>query len=198
LSALGDKFLKVRAELAQLLELNDCPLDAIPQQIHEVFFPIAEAGAGIYGKVYYVVYLSPEGPVIAAVKVFVTHNAESTMQREAQFSERLKGHVEIMRMILFGKVDKFPFIAFQATNCTLKDLIQEWNKRFPLPFVMYVLDRIMAGLAVIHSHEIIHCDIKPSNIHFCRDLRKIVLMLKVSLSSTYSICHCPLPPFLIS
>ncbi|MCU0644821.1 MAG: serine/threonine protein kinase, partial [bacterium] len=64
----------------------------------------------------------------------------------------------------FGYENGVPFLVTEfIEGNTLAELLQKIG-HFPWDIGLYILQQITAGLQAIHHHNIIHQDIKPSNI----------------------------------
>jgi serine/threonine protein kinase len=139
---------------------------------------IGLAGKGSFGTVIYIILYTFTGWIYAAIKFFKDKDA-NVRKREVAFLSLLTDEIRTVRMLDSGDMLNDPFIIFHATCGTLKDLMMKYRHPFPYWFVLYVAREVMLGLQAIHKHEIVHCDIKPSNIHFGRDIDVIIELLNV-------------------
>jgi serine/threonine protein kinase len=168
-------------------------------KLPDVFQVVKKAGEGSFGTVWYVLMMLVTGVKYAVVKVLdrnTTGNSdidEERRDREIGFLRALSDVAGVVGMIGCCESVSTPAIVLEATNCTLKDVMDAWREPFPVWFVIYVAREVMKTLGIMHSRRIIHCDIKPSNIHFGRDVHEIVQLLQVFL-----FCSSPAFPSLLS
>ena len=67
------------------------------------------------------------------------------------------------------ETDGVIFIVTELMNCgSIKNLLQP-NSEYPEKLCAYVLSRTLLGISALHSHNIVHRNIKSSNILFNSD-----------------------------
>ncbi len=125
-------------------------------------------GRGAMGIVYEAI--DPDIDRVVAIKTInLTLSPEEMVQYEARFKQEIKAagrlnHPNIVTIYDVGKTDKFAYMAMEFINgCELKDLLKSGNA-LPIDVALGIVAQAAEGLAFAHSREIIHRDVKPSNI----------------------------------
>ena len=125
-------------------------------------------GRGAMGIVYEAI--DPDIDRVVAIKTInLTLSPEEMVQYEARFKQEIKAagrlnHPNIVTIYDVGKTDKFAYMAMEFINgCELKDLLKSGNA-LPIDVALEIVAQAAEGLAFAHSREIIHRDVKPSNI----------------------------------
>ena len=125
-------------------------------------------GRGAMGIVYEAI--DPDIDRVVAIKTInLTLSPEEMVQYEARFKQEIKAagrlnHPNIVTIYDVGKTDKFAYMAMEFINgCELKDLLKS-GKALPIEVALGIVAQAAEGLAFAHSREIIHRDVKPSNI----------------------------------
>ena len=132
-------------------------------------------GTGAFSWVYEAVDLDLEIPV--ALKIlrpeFAGQDvAESRFRKEASTAARLR-HPNIVTVRDVGQVDGAAFVAMDLYPLTLGRRLTLMG-RLPEPEVVRLGIGIAAALAVAHSNQVIHRDIKPDNILLDQDGEAVV------------------------
>ncbi|MDP6117778.1 MAG: FHA domain-containing serine/threonine-protein kinase [Planctomycetota bacterium] len=124
-----------------------------------------ELGAGGMGKVFK--GFEPGSDQVAAVKLLYPSKTTDTFiqsfENEARALARLF-HKNIVKIYRFGRHGNVHYIAMEFVKGTnVKKQIKE-KRRLPIERCTEVLRQSLVGLDYIHKQEIIHNDVKPSNI----------------------------------
>lgn len=84
---------------------------------------------------------------------------------EARAQARLK-HPNVIEVYAFGEHDGLPFFAMEHVRGRTLEQVLDEGGRLPMPprQVLPVMDRVCAGLAAIHRHDLVHGDVKPGNV----------------------------------
>jgi eukaryotic-like serine/threonine-protein kinase len=132
-------------------------------------------GTGAFSWVYEAVDLDLEIPV--ALKILRPEfagqeSAESRFRKEASTAARLR-HPNIVTVRDVGQVDGAAFVAMDLYPLTLGRRLTLMG-RLPEPEVVRLGIGIAAALAVAHSNQVIHRDIKPDNILLDQDGEAVV------------------------
>lgn len=104
----------------------------------------------------------PEQRRTRAIKV-VKHDApQARFLREIEASSKLR-HPHIISIFEHGFAGERAYYFMELVS---GDTLQEWMRRVPIPFddALEILRQISLALAHAHSHQIVHRDVKPSNI----------------------------------
>ncbi len=89
-----------------------------------------------------------------------------TFQQEAKALAALK-HKNIVDVYDFGVTECHqPFLVMEFVEGTdfKRILDRAVNQKLPYPIFLNVFSQVAAALASAHDHDIVHCDLKPSNI----------------------------------
>ena len=143
-----------------------------------------ELGKGTFGKVYLTVL--ENNPELLATKVIDKSgiNDKKTLEyldKEREIMTELKEskHPNIIRLdecIFFE--NRYCFVMEYCNGGTLSDVLKNYMKKYRKPFTLEIIQnfmrQIVEGLKLIHSKNIIHRDLKLSNIlvHFKNNSRK--------------------------
>lgn len=134
---------------------------------------IGELGQGAMGVVY-----KAKDPLIDRVVAIKTINLglamdekeeyEGRFYQEAKAAGRLN-HPNIVTIYDVGKSGDVAYIAMEfLEGRELRDVLKE-GTLLPVEQVLNIVAQVAQGLAYAHEHDIIHRDVKPSNIMVIRD-----------------------------
>lgn len=144
---------------------SDKPLDI---EIIGRYKVLKVLGSGAMGVVYQAI-----DPVIERVVAIKTVNFQINQsdiaEYEARFAQEIKAagklnHPNIVTIFDVGKTDRFAYMAMEFIEGEeLKALVAP-DKPLPIAIATSIAAQVADGLAFAHSREIIHRDVKPSNI----------------------------------
>ncbi|MDP4027954.1 MAG: protein kinase [Gallionella sp.] len=134
---------------------------------------LGELGQGAMGIVY-----KAKDPLIDRVVAIKTINLglamdekeeyEGRFYQEAKAAGRLN-HPNIVTIYDVGKSGDVAYIAMEfPQGRELRDVMND-SRLLPVDQVLDVVAQVAQGLAYAHEHEIVHRDVKPSNIMVVRD-----------------------------
>ncbi len=134
---------------------------------------LGELGQGAMGVVY-----KARDPLIDRVVAIKTINLglaleekeeyEGRFYQEAKAAGRLN-HPNIVTIYDVGKSGDVAYIAMEfLQGRELRDIMNDGD-RLPVDQVLDIVAQVALGLAYAHEHEIVHRDVKPSNIMVVRD-----------------------------
>ncbi|HZW24166.1 MAG TPA: serine/threonine-protein kinase [Gallionella sp.] len=134
---------------------------------------LGELGQGAMGVVY-----KARDPLIDRVVAIKTINLglaleekeeyEGRFYQEAKAAGRLN-HPNIVTIYDVGKSGDVAYIAMEfLQGRELRDIMND-DGRLPVDQVLDIVAQVALGLAYAHEHEIVHRDVKPSNIMVVRD-----------------------------
>ncbi len=134
---------------------------------------IRELGQGAMGVVY-----QAKDPLIDRVVAIKTINLGLAMEgkdeyegrfyQEAKAAGRLN-HPNIVTIYDVGKSEDIAYIAMEfLQGRELRDIMNDGGL-LPVDHVLDIVAQVASGLSYAHEHDIIHRDVKPSNIMVIRD-----------------------------
>lgn len=134
---------------------------------------LGEIGQGAMGIVY-----KAKDPLIDRVVAIKTINLglamdekeeyEGRFYQEAKAAGRLN-HPNIVTIYDVGKSGEIAYIAMEfLQGRELRDVMND-SGILPVDQVLDIVAQVASGLAYAHEHEIVHRDVKPSNIMIIRD-----------------------------
>ncbi|MBI1174770.1 MAG: protein kinase [Sideroxydans sp.] len=135
---------------------------------------IGELGQGAMGIVY-----RARDPLIDRVVAIKTINLslaqeekeeyEGRFYQEAKAAGRLS-HPNIVTIYDVGKSGDVAYIAMEfLEGRELRDILNDCVERMPVEQALDISAQVAMGLAYAHEHDIVHRDVKPSNIMVGRD-----------------------------
>ena len=180
------KFLKTKLAIQSGLSLESHLLLGSPSGQHEIstqfeasyenFDLLKMLGAGAFGKVY--LGRDRRSNSLVAVKALRRDwigdaNAEQLFLNEAKILSSIQ-HPNIIKFLDAGPLPNGSwFLVLEYVNGkSLSDYVS--NVKFDLYDLLSWSQQICAGLVEMHSHGLIHGDLKPSNIIVCNDGIRII------------------------
>ncbi len=134
---------------------------------------LGELGQGAMGVVY-----KARDPLIDRVVAIKTINLSLALDEkeeyEARFYQEAKAagrlnHPNIVTIYDVGKSGDIAYIAMEfLEGRELRDILND-RALLPIDQVLNIVAQVAQGLAYAHEHDIIHRDVKPSNIMVIRD-----------------------------
>ena len=133
---------------------------------------IEEIGYGAVGKVYKGKYASTN----VAIKVFENNSQNREVQEqffeEAEIQYKIRSPYIVLFMGVCVELNQYMLIT-ELMDHTLFELLHE--HKTPLKFYqkLWILKAIANGMDHLHQQNILHCDLKSSNILLSNDKKKI-------------------------
>lgn len=125
-------------------------------------------GQGAMGVVYRAIDPAIDRPV-AIKTINLTLNSDDLAEYEARFQQEIKAagrlnHPNIVTIFDVGKNETVAYMAMELLDGKeLKDILHDSGRPKVIDTVDWI-GQIASGLAMAHDHDIIHRDVKPSNI----------------------------------
>jgi len=98
-----------------------------------------------------------------AVKLEPRADQASILQQEVQLYSMLASAAGIPHVVWSGGECDFNILVLQLLGPSLRDLFEFCGRRFSLKTVLMLADQLICRLKLLHSKDIVHCDIKPGN-----------------------------------
>ncbi|RPD53825.1 kinase-like protein [Lentinus tigrinus ALCF2SS1-6] len=135
------------------------PMQKRPMRL---FFTQDKAIEGGFGRIYRARATDDSQKLVAVKKCHVTpdHVEHPRLQHEACALVLLRGHRAIPHVYAWGKSQFYEYLALELLDTDLSDM----KGNLTLRNLAALLHQLLDGLEFIHSHGIVHCDIKPSNL----------------------------------
>jgi serine/threonine-protein kinase len=134
---------------------------------------LGELGQGAMGVVY-----KAKDPLIDRVVAIKTINLSLAMEEKEEYEGRFYqeakaagrlNHPNIVTIYDVGKSGDIAYIAMEfLEGRELRDILNE-GTLLPVDQVLSIVAQVALGLAYAHEHDIVHRDVKPSNIMVIRD-----------------------------
>ena len=147
-------------------------------------------GKGTYGTVYKV--QNKNTKIFYAIKKIksdtINEGIPSTALREISILKKMK-HQNIVSVEGIAFSDKDIELCLEYCKYDLRKLIQEKkndNNFYTLNFIKNIMYQILKSVDYLHSHKILHRDIKPQNI-LIKDDTLVIKLTDFGLSRVYSI-----------
>lgn len=121
-------------------------------------------GEGTFGNVFYGINLENSNPF--AIKIFKDRKKEnhSSFQKELNFIQEFRNEKFFPKLFYSEYSNSNKIIIQSLHGPNLKKLAYLSGGKFPLYSILSIGIELLKRVEIIHSHGIIHCDIKPSNI----------------------------------
>jgi len=143
-------------------------------------------GSGSYGVVYVGTNIYTEEHV--AVKLEYQTAVNPKLASEYKIYKILAGGAGIPSVHWFGKAGKYNALVLDLLGPSLHDLFRFCGSKFTLKTVLMLADKLLARVEYIHSKNLIHLDIKPSNFTMGLDKRQLneVYLIDFGLAKWYN------------
>lgn len=130
-------------------------------------------GRGGMADVYYAKDNVSKGYVAIKIVREDEQNKEEMFSRfayEIRIAAAIQNHFNIVQIYDFGKTSKgLPYMVTEfIQGQTLKDAL-DIRKTFPFMEACLIMKQLLDALNEIHTHNIVHRDVKPQNIYLCPD-----------------------------
>ncbi|TRM59861.1 kinase-like domain-containing protein [Schizophyllum amplum] len=124
-------------------------------------------GRGGYGRVYCAHTTDSPSPRLFAVKkVHVNKQIRNpTLRHEASVMLLLQGHPSIPEVYAWGRSQYYEYLALERLGETLYSTLDD-SEGLTLRNLIALTCQMIDAVEHVHSHNIVHCDIKPGNFLF--------------------------------
>ncbi|HEX4858156.1 MAG TPA: serine/threonine-protein kinase [Usitatibacteraceae bacterium] len=135
-------------------------------------------GRGAMGVVYKAV--DPAIDRLVAIKTInLTLTADELAEYEARFSQEVKAagrlnHPNIVSVYDVGKTDDFAWMAMEFIDGPELKALMRGQKPLPMLDALDIVQQVAEALAFAHSKDVVHRDVKPSNIMITGDDERLI------------------------
>jgi hypothetical protein len=181
---------------AELLRMRLVAVDNITKIcLPGELIPVGKAGSGTFSDVYYALMpMNFRYPLVAVKRLKLRDSMTGGLHvgdRNLQVAKirQLKDHELCFLRLLYSQhivglaVDDpllpFDMIVLEPTSCTWKDVLNARPSHIERWFLIIFGIELFHGILILHTNGVIHCDIKPSNIHFLMDLPCLLKIIQV-------------------
>lgn len=85
-------------------------------------------------------------------------------------------HPNVIRVINFFRANETVYMVMEyELGRTLQEIIQKHHGHMPETFIRGMFTRVLNGLREVHSHKLLHLDLKPSNIYLRADNTPVLI-----------------------
>lgn len=154
---------------------------AIPKKIQDDFIVGEQIGKGTFGEVFKAKMKS--GKDVAVKFESVTANVK-LIQDEIALYKKLKGKRGFAKYIGSGTISGYDFLAIELLGPSLQSLLDDRGRPFELPTVVKIGIQLLDRLEILHALNVVHCDIKPSNITIGQNNPSELYLIDFGLSKT--------------
>jgi serine/threonine protein kinase len=114
-------------------------------------------------------------PTISEAHLGVFRHGMKSFFEEGRALSKLS-HPNVVRVTNFFRANDTVYLVMEyVQGCTLQTFIRKHQSYISEHFVRNVFIRLLNGLRVVHSHKLLHLDIKPSNIYLRVDKNPVLI-----------------------
>ena len=161
----------------------------------ERFQILSLIGVGGAGAVFRALDLRGAGSEVAIKLIAPRTDGKAAKSGAELLIQNGLAHPNIVKVLDGGvSSDGISFLVMEhLAGCTLRDCLDAAPNGMPLDEALAVLGSIASGLAEAHTHGIVHCDLKPSNILLGNDGQIKIADFGVARLATDSACDTDEP-----
>ena len=140
-------------------------------------------GCGSFGEVFCAMHIGNGNRV--AIKKERGGVKYSHLLTEARILKYLDGGFNIPKMHWYGREGDATWLIMDLYGPSLESLFHEHKRKLSLKTVLMLAVKILGQIEELHSHGIIHRDIKPDNFLMSLDLESDIFMIDFGLAKFY-------------
>lgn len=140
---------------------DDVSKDIIYKLYNNRYIAIKYLGKGTFCRTW-LMYDINEYKCVAMKMFFPKYYDDS--KNELKINKLLTTNEYVVKLIDSFMYNKSNCLIYELLGITLFDILEYYDDNIPLPIVKKILIQVFKGIHEIHSHNIIHCDLKLENI----------------------------------
>ena len=162
--------------------MEDNPFKRDVPVLFKKFKVLEKIGQGAFGAVYKGKNI--QNNKLVAIKVEKLNITRPSVESEGYILASIKG-TGIPELLSLGKVKTYTVLVEPLLGQNLFDIFIQKGKQFALEEMCMIAIQVLDRIQLVHSHYIIHRDIKPDNFLIGREDPNIIYLVDFGLSKKY-------------
>ena len=150
--------------------------------IFKKYRPLKKIANGAFSEIYYGINIQNNNKI--AIKTEYRFTINKLLESESFLLFSLKG-IGIPKVLSFGHNKEYDILIMPLLGKSLKELYISKNSNFEFKDICLMGMQIMERIKWVHSHNIIHRDIKPDNFLIGLEDPNIIYLIDFGLSKKY-------------
>ena len=150
--------------------------------IFKKYRPLRKISNGAFSEIYYGININNNKKI--AIKTEYRHTLNKLLESESFLLFSLKG-LGIPKVLSFGHNKEYDILIMPLLGKSLKELYLSKNSNFEFKDICLMAIQIIERIKWVHSHNVIHRDIKPDNFLIGLEDPNIIYLIDFGLSKKY-------------